>query len=243
MMTRSLIATSLGGITLLAAAAFALEPSGRFAGPPTPLPSSPGPIAGISFDDPDRVFNVRDWFRIGVRTTDDGPALRETNPPLGGALSAEDESERRLELSITAPGRVTGLGVDVGVAPRASFAVDEDGRLARAGAGAEVRIGQGLEGLVDRWEPPSWDAPAWYFFAASDGQALAWSPERAANVPGARSDGLRWQDRVEVGDFQAGVSLEAGGLQASLAYVQRDVSSPYGSADENFAGVTVTWGN
>jgi len=241
MMSRSLIAASLGGSALLAAAAFAFEPSGRFAGPPTPA-AAEGPISGVSFQDPGALLSLPQGWTFGARA-EAPPRLRETNPPLGGALSAEDESERRLELSITAPGRVTGLGVDVGVAPRASFAVDEDGRLARAGAGAEVRIGQGLEGLVDRWEPPSWDAPAWYFFAASDGQALAWSPERAANVPGARSDGLRWQDRVEVGDFQAGVSLEAGGLQASLAYVQRDVSSPYGSADENFAGVTVTWGN
>lgn len=242
MMSRSLIATSLGGIALLAAAAFALEPSGRYAGPPTPQASAIGPISGISFEDPDRVLSVRDWFRVAVRS-DGAPALREANPPLGAAALAEDDRERRLEVSITAPGRVTGLGVDVGVTPRASFAVDEDGRLERAAAGAEVRIGQGLEDLVDRWEPPSWDAPAWYFFAASDGQALAWSPERAANIPGARGDGLRWQDRVEVGDFQAGVSVEAGGLQASLAYVQRDVSSPYGSADENFAGVTVTWDN
>lgn len=240
MMTRSLIALSLGGLALAAAAAVALEPSGRTAGPPAP--ASPAPISGVSFQDPDQALADPEGLSFGART--DAPLrLREANRPLGAAPLAENDTERRVEFAITAPSRVTGLGVDLGVAPRASFAVDEDGRLARAGAGAEVRIGQGLEGLVDRWEPPTWDAPAWYFFAASDGQALAWSPERAANVPGARGDGLRWQDRVEVGDFQAGVSLEAGGLQASLSYVQRDVSSPYGSTDDNFAGVTVTWDN
>lgn len=242
MMTRSLIALSLAGVALAAAAAAALEPSGRLAGPPAPTGTGPAPISGVSFQDPDDALGDPQGLIIGTRA--DAPLrFRERNQPVGVAPLAHDDSERRVEFAITAPGRVTGLGVDVGVAPRASFAVDDDGRLSRAGAGAEVRIGQRLEGLVDRWEPPTWDAPAWYFFAASDGQALAWSPERAANVPGARGDGLRWQDRVEVGDFQAGVSLEAGGLQASLSYVQRDVSSPYGSADENFAGVTVTWDN
>jgi hypothetical protein len=242
MMTRSLIALSLGGLALAAAAAVALEPSGRQAGPPAPSATNPAPISGVSFQDPDQALAPPEGLTFGART-DTPLRFRETNQLLGAAPLAQADAERRLEFAITAPSRVTGLGVDLGVAPRASFAVDEDGRLARAGAGAEVRIGQGLEGLVDRWESPTWDAPAWYFFAASDGQALAWSPERAANVPGARGNGLRWQDRVEVGDFQAGVSLEAGGLQASLSYVQRDVSSPYGSTDDDFAGVTVTWDN
>jgi hypothetical protein len=192
----------------------------------------------VSFHDPNADLPRPNRLSLGGRT--DAPMrLSETVSPVEQAVPGE---ERRYEFSITAPGRITGLGVDVGVAPRASFATDPDGRLASAGAGAEVRVGQGLENLVDRWEAPTWDAPAWYFFAASDGQALAWSPEQAAGVPGARGDGLRWQDRIEVGDFQAGVSVEAGGLQASLSYVQRDISTRYGSSEENFAGVTVTYG-
>jgi len=237
MVARAVIALSVCSVAFVAAA-FAWESGGSTAGPPAPAGSN-GPISGVSFHDPHGDLADPWGFTAGSRT--DAPLrLAEAVDPAESV--AQQGDERRYEFSITAPSRVTGLGVDVGLAPRASFATDTDGRLARAGAGAEVRIGQGLENLVDRWEPPTWDAPAWYFFAASDGQALAWSPAQAAGVPGARGDGLRWQDRVEVGDFQAGVSLEAGGMQASLAYVQRDISTQYGSSEENFAGVTVTWG-
>jgi hypothetical protein len=238
MATRTFIVLSVGSVAMLAAAAFAWEPSPARAGPQLPS-STDAPISGVSFQDPGDEL-VLPALSFGTR--DDAPLrFGEATAPDGTDATIND-NDRRYELALTAPGRVTGLGVDVGVAPRASFGVDDDGRLTRAGAGAEVRVGQGLESLVDPWEPPSWDAPAWYFFAASDGQALAWSPERAANVPGARGDGLRLQNRVEVGDFQAGVSVEAGGMQASLSYVQRDVSGPHGSHEENFTGVTLSMG-
>jgi hypothetical protein len=234
MVARAVIALSVCSVAF-AAAAFAWE-SG-VAGPPAPTQSG-GPISGVSFEDPHGDLAEPFEFTAGGRS-DTPLRLSEAVNPAETELEGE---ERRYEFSITAPSRVTGLGVDLGLAPRASFSTDTEGRLSSAGAGAEVRIGQGLENLIDRWEPPTWDAPAWYFFAASDGQALAWSPEQAAGVPGARGDGLRWQDRVEVGDFQAGLSVEAGGMQASLAYVQRNISTQHGSSEENFAGVTVTFG-
>lgn len=129
-------------------------------------------------------------------------------------------------------------GVDVALAPRAAILTNEDGDVGSARAGVEARIGQRLSSMVRPWETPSWDHPTWYFFAASDGQALTWAPNVSA--PG-RTNGLRLQDRVEIGDMQAGVSMEAGGLQTSFAIVQRDVSGFGGSAEENFAGLTVTW--
>jgi hypothetical protein len=49
------------------------------------------------------------------------------------------------------------------------------------------------------------------------------------------------EDRVRIGDMQAGFALEAGGVQAAIAYVQRDIQGRYGSAEENFTGVTVSW--
>ena len=238
MVARAVIVVSVCSAACVAAA-FAWESGpAATAGPPAPTANG-GAISGVSFADPDASMQAPEGLSAGGRAEAPLRLSETVNPPETAFAASE---ERRYEFAITAPGRITGLGLDVGVAPRASFTLDGDGRLAGAGAGAELRVGQGLENLVDRWEPPTWDAPAWYFFAASDGQALAWSPEQAAGVPGARGDGLRWQDRVEVGDFQAGVSLEAGGMQAALAYVQRDISTRYGSSEENFAGVTVTWG-
>ena len=52
------------------------------------------------------------------------------------------------------------------------------------------------------------------------------------------------QDRVEIGDVQAGVTYEVYGIQTSLAYVQRKMRTRVGAntyvQDENFAGITVT---
>ena len=81
-----------------------------------------------------------------------------------------------------------------------------------------------------------------YAFAASDDQAVTWAPGQAGNHFAGSQFGL--QDRVEVGDHQAGVTYERGNVQASLAYVEREVSTTVGresfSKNENFAGLTLT---
>jgi hypothetical protein len=56
------------------------------------------------------------------------------------------------------------------------------------------------------------------------------------------------QDRVEIGDMQVGITYERYGIQASLAYVEREISvrtvgSQGFKQDENFAGFTLTMRN
>jgi hypothetical protein len=155
------------------------------------------------------------------------------------SFDERDPDTMRVEFTFSAPARETGLGLDVSVAPRATFEARSNGGRLRS-SGAEVRLGRGLAGLVDTFETPTWDNPAWYFFAATDGQAVTWTPDMAPAPVGA--DGLRFQeDRVTVGDLQAGVSIEANGMQASLSYVQREVSNGRWNANEDFVGATVTW--
>ena len=52
------------------------------------------------------------------------------------------------------------------------------------------------------------------------------------------------QDRVEVGDMSVGVTYERNGVQASLAYVEREEATTVGNEtfnqDQSFAGVTLT---
>ncbi|MBK8543987.1 MAG: hypothetical protein IPL62_10780 [Caulobacteraceae bacterium] len=52
------------------------------------------------------------------------------------------------------------------------------------------------------------------------------------------------QDRVEIGDMQAGITYERYGIQASLAYVEREFTVVSGSQsftqDDSFAGLTLT---
>lgn len=162
---------------------------------------------------------------------------------LSAPIRSDEGPRLRYEVAVALPRRVSGLWLDVALAQSATLAPGPDGGLARAGSATELRLGHGLDRLVRPWRAPTWQTPTWYIFAAADGQALTWRPDTAL---GLATDGLRRQDRVEVGDFQAGVSLEAGGLQASLAYVQREESHHDAqgrgvSADAHFTGVTLTW--
>jgi hypothetical protein len=149
--------------------------------------------------------------------------------------SVGTDRPRPLEISLAA---AAPWNLDVGVAHRSLGEDGPGGRL--AGRGSEVRIGQGLARLAPTRVPSS--RPSWYFFAASDGRALTWTP---TSDPADPNRALRLQDRVEIGDLMAGLSMETHGLQASLGYVKRNVKTQIGpfkkSIDASFAGVTLTW--
>ncbi|WP_135211035.1 hypothetical protein [Vitreimonas flagellata] len=153
------------------------------------------------------------------------------------ALTNDGESPRRLELELAAGGG--NSPIDVSIAQRATLGADRNGDLDRSGRGAEVRIGQGL---VDRREN-SENGRAVYMFVASEDEALTWQPGARSEFGGAGSS-VALQDRVEVGDVSAGVTYEQNGVQASLAYVEREESTRVGrqnfNQDQSFTGVTVT---
>jgi len=145
-----------------------------------------------------------------------------------------------LEISIAGPAASSGL--DFSVSRRAGSEQGPNGQATTAGA--ELRIGQRLTANMARFRSPSsWSQPAWYIFAASDGQALTYTP---SNDPEALNRNFRLQDRVNIGDIQAGISMEAAGLQASLSYVQREVTTMdvirhEERSREDFTGLTLTW--
>jgi hypothetical protein len=126
------------------------------------------------------------------------------------------------------------------VAQRASFGADENGKVDRRGRGSEVRVGRGL---VRDYRERSNDRSAVYMFVASDDEALTWQPGSRSEF-GGNGGGLALEDRVEVGDLSAGVTYERNGVQASLAYVEREEATRVGNQsfnqDQSFAGVTVT---
>jgi hypothetical protein len=82
-----------------------------------------------------------------------------------------------------------------------------------------------------------------YAFVASDNDALTWRPGARSEF-GGRGSAFALQEQVEVGDMSAGVTYERNGVQASLAYVEREESTQVGaesfSQDQSFTGVTVT---
>ena len=89
--------------------------------------------------------------------------------------------------------------------------------------------------------------PTWYFFAASEDEALTWRPGARSDFGSSGGASFALQDRVEIGDMQAGVTYERYGMQASLAYVEREFTVVSGSQsftqDDSFAGLTITMRN
>jgi hypothetical protein len=147
------------------------------------------------------------------------------------ADAAFDERRDSLELAFT-----TGVAdaLELSLTHRAAIGGE---RL--AGVGTELRIGRGM---LDAHEPGVRNANA-YAFVAANNDAVTWRPCARSDF-GGRGNALALQDRVEVGDLAAGVTYERSGVQASLAYVERQESARLGrgsfSREQRFAGVTVT---
>lgn len=231
MLIRSLVVVGLVGLASLAAGrAVAENIHDRLA------PAAA--IDGVSFADPSP-FASSSHVRMSVedrsheRLSDYGS--RQTLAP------SEASMERSYEVAFGQSG-VAGLPVDVEFAQRATIGVNSSGDISRHGRGSELRLGRGLKGMSRRSEG-SWTHPTWYVFAAADDEALTWAPS-VRSAFGGSSSSVALQDRVEIGDRQIGVTYEVGHMQASLAYVEREVSAYVAgrslSHDENFAGLTIT---
>ncbi|MBL8558964.1 MAG: hypothetical protein JNM47_09610 [Hyphomonadaceae bacterium] len=166
------------------------------------------------------------------------PELRPD--PFADPLSQDASLPRThtFEYALSAPARETGLNLDLAIAPRAGFAIGPEGGQLKS-VGGEVRLGQRLENMVGEFNGnATWDRPAWYFFAATDGSAITWTPESMA---GAARRGLSYQeDRVVVGDYQVGLSVEARGMQASFSVINREIANGWESKDENYVGASIT---
>ncbi|MEZ5959834.1 MAG: hypothetical protein R3C30_05335 [Hyphomonadaceae bacterium] len=149
------------------------------------------------------------------------------------AVAETAEGPRRLEVEFAA-----GDGdLDIAFAQRASLP-NADGE--RQGRGSEVRIGRGL---VQQDDDDNRQGSSTYVFVASDNEALTWQPGQRSEF-GGQGPALQLQDRVTVGDMSVGVTYERNGIQASLAYVEREESATIGNEtynqDGSFTGLTVT---
>lgn len=195
-----------------------------------------GPQLPVNFTDTNQMLNEAPALDLAVR--DD--AAPRFNALTTSPEASTDVAPRSLELELAAGGGNAPL--DISVAQRASFGADENGDIDRSGRGSEVRIGRGL--VQERENRNSGSSV--YMFVASDDEALTWQPG-SRNEFGGRGSSLTMQDQVQIGDISAGVTYERNGVQASLAYVQREESTRVGqqsfTQEEEFAGVTITMRN
>jgi len=128
------------------------------------------------------------------------------------------------------------IGLDVELEPRAAirFSDEEDSAL----VGAIVRIGDDLKSSEVKQN-------TWYLFAGADAEAMHYSPNSLRRFT---AGNFALQDRVIVGDAQAGIGYRMGDADVSLGYYRREVSSfedndPNNdfSISEDAAAISFTW--
>lgn len=106
-----------------------------------------------------------------------------------------------------------GRGLDVEVIPSAKMQFNDGAKS--AGLGAMVRIGDDLrEGDVA--------SNTWYVFAGADAEARDYSAE---NTSGLYQGEFGLQNRLIIGDAQAGIGYRIGDADVSLGYFRREISS------------------
>lgn len=226
MLLRKLVVVGLVGFVSFAAniatAEDAVGPSAAFIG-----------AENVSFADTRSEFGPR--FDLSIRSADQ-PRFAAFTPAEPAASARAPNYGYEVSVIASAP-----RGIDVAFAQRGGLGFNDQGDIEREMRGSELRLGRGLRSMP-RDEPS--DEPKWYVFAASEDEALIWRPGGINTAFGRSGSSFALQDRVEVGDMSAGVTYEANGWQASLAYVEREISVRSGARtftqDEAFAGVTLT---
>jgi len=128
-------------------------------------------------------------------------------------------------------------GLDLQLTPKAAVSFDDE--TSSAVVGALVKIGDDLR------EGSDLKANTWYFFAGADAEAVTYSPNSVRRMT---SGNFHLQDRIIVGDAQAGIGYRIGDADLSLGYFRREISSfstndPMDdfSKTENAAALSFTW--
>ncbi len=121
-------------------------------------------------------------------------------------------------------------GIDLVMRPRASFRFDDDSSSALVSA--VVEIGEDLR------RGSEFGANTWYLFAGADAEALTYSPDGIRQLSSGR---FHLQDRIIVGDVQAGLGYRIGDADVSLSYLRREANAEGFSYNEDAAALSFTW--
>ena len=121
-------------------------------------------------------------------------------------------------------------GIDLVLRPRASFRFDDDS--SSAVVGAVVEIGEDLRRGSD------FKTNTWYLFAGADAEALTYAPDSFGRISSGK---FHLQDRIIVGDAQAGLGYRIGDADVSLSYLRREATAEGISYNEDAAALSFTW--
>lgn len=148
-------------------------------------------------------------------TGNNGCLSRNEQLDLGYAKAFTSRSQRGLDLSLT---------------PRAALRFNDES--SSAVVGAVVEIGEDLR------KGGNFDNNTWYFFAGADAEALTYSPNSVGRLT---SGQFHLQDRIIVGDAQAGLGYRIGDADVSLSYLRREATAEDFSFKEDAAALSFTW--
>lgn len=145
-----------------------------------------------------RLFDL-DVTNIGCLTGEDGCLRRNDQLDLGYQKSITKKLDNKFDIQLT---------------PRASVSFNDESSSAIVGA--LVRIGDDLR------EDSDLKSNTWYMFAGADAEAVTYSPGSVRRIA---SGEFGLQERIIVGDAQAGVGYRIGDADVSLGYFRREVTS------------------
>ena len=121
-------------------------------------------------------------------------------------------------------------GLDLSLKPRAALGFEDGNSSALVGAvieiGEDLRKGSELQNNT------------WYFFAGADAEALTYSPNSVSRIT---SGQFHLQDRIIVGDAQAGLGYRIGDADVSLSYMRREAKAEDFTYVEDAAALSFTW--
>lgn len=156
-----------------------------------------------------------DLSDTGCLTGADGCLSRSEQLDFGYTKAFTSRSQRGLDLSLT---------------PRAALRFNDES--SSAVVGAVVEIGEDLR------KGSNFDNNTWYFFAGADAEALTYSPNSVGRLT---SGQFHLQDRIIVGDAQAGLGYRIGDADVSLSYLRREATAEDFSFKEDAAALSFTW--
>jgi len=121
-------------------------------------------------------------------------------------------------------------GLDLSLTPRASLRFNDE--ISSTAVGAVIEIGEDLR------EGSEFENNTWYFFAGADAEALTYSPNSVNRITTGQ---FHLQDRIIVGDAQAGLGYRIGDADVSLSYMRREASGEEYKFVEDAAALSFTW--
>lgn len=154
---------------------------------------------------------------------------------LDSTQSCQEQALQSMNFDISRDFARNGIGnIDLSLTPRAGFSNDE--RSSSALVGALVKIGDNLK-TEDNIKPNTW-----YFFAGADAQAVTFTPGTELDErPFYNGEFSYLDERIIVGDAQAGVAYRLGDADLSLTYLRRQAKAENYKFEENAAALSLTW--